>query len=295
MSELRLSNVRVNGITLHIAEAGPDDGPLLFLLHGFPEYWRAWKDYILPFAAAGFHVIAPDQRGYNLSEKPKDIAAYDLDQLAADIFGLADRWGARSFSIVGHDWGGTVGWWIATSRPERLDRLAVTNAPHPSVWREFMDADPEQKRRSRYVKLFRMPWLPEFLIRRRHFAALAQSLRRTDGGPTATELEHYHAAWSIPGALTAMVNWYRAFLRKRLPPSSEVKIGNPLLLIWGERDPFGITELARASLRLCARGRVFFIAEGSHWVQHEETSRCREALLDFLSEDQAGPRPASNS
>ena len=88
MSELRFSNVRVNGITLHLAEAGPDDGPLLFLLHGFPEYWRAWKDYILPFAAAGFHVIAPDQRGYNLSEKPKDIAAYDLDQLAADISAL---------------------------------------------------------------------------------------------------------------------------------------------------------------------------------------------------------------
>jgi epoxide hydrolase 4 len=101
MSELRFSNVRVNGITLHLAEAGPDDGPLLFLLHGFPEYWRAWKDYILPFAAAGFHVIAPDQRGYNLSEKPKDIAAYDLDQLAADMWPHGFR--ACAFSASRND------------------------------------------------------------------------------------------------------------------------------------------------------------------------------------------------
>jgi hypothetical protein len=127
MSELRFSNVRVNGITLHLAEAGPDDGPLLFLLHGFPEYWRAWKDYILPFAAAGFHVIAPDQRGYNLSEKPKDIAAYDLDQLAADISALpiVGARGAFRLSV-------TIGAGRLDGGSQRRGLNALTVSPSPT-------------------------------------------------------------------------------------------------------------------------------------------------------------------
>jgi pimeloyl-ACP methyl ester carboxylesterase len=157
MSEIRFSDVKTGEVTLHLAEAGPSDGPALFLLHGFPDYWQMWEDYMAPFAAAGFHVIAPDQRGYHLSEKPAGIAAYDLDRLAADITGLADHFGARHLSIIGHDWGGAVGWCIATRSPARLDRLAVINAPHPSVWREAMRSNPEQWRKSLYVKLFRLP------------------------------------------------------------------------------------------------------------------------------------------
>jgi epoxide hydrolase 4 len=283
MIEIRCSDVKTNGITLHFAEAGPSDGPLLFLLHGFPEYWQAWEHYIEPFAAAGFHVIAPDQRGYHLSEKPADVEAYDLDQLALDITGLADHFGARHFSVIGHDWGGTVGWWVAVRSAARLDRLAVINAPHPSVWREAMRSNPEQRRKSLYVKLFRLPWLPEFLLRRRRFAALTQSLQRTAGGPTQAERDRYLAAWSIPGALTAMLNWYRAFLRKDLPHGADLRIVTPVLLIWGERDPFGARELAQESLGLCVHGRGTYYPEASHWVHHEERARCLEALLEFLT------------
>ncbi|MBO0757060.1 MAG: alpha/beta hydrolase, partial [Bradyrhizobiaceae bacterium] len=131
--------------------------------------------------------------------------------------------------------------------------------------------------------LFRLPWLPEFLLRRRRFAALTQSLERTAAGPTQVELDRYLAAWSIPGALTGMLNWYRAFLRKDLPHSADLRIVTPVLLIWGERDPFGVRELAQASIRLCVNGRVTYFGDASHWVNHEEGRRCLEALLAFLT------------
>jgi pimeloyl-ACP methyl ester carboxylesterase len=292
MSDIRFTRVRTNGVELHVAEAGPPDGRPLFLLHGFPESWAAWQSfYIGAFAAAGFHVMVPDQRGYGLSDKPAGVAAYDLDVLAADIVGLADGFNARRFAVVGHDWGGTVGWWIATRHPQRLAQLAVMNAPHPSVWREAMRTNPEQRRKSRYVNFFRLPRLPEFLIRRNRFAALEKSLERRSGGPSDAELDRYRTAWAVPGALTAMLNWYRAFLRKDLDRSADVRIEAPVLLIWGERDPFGVRELAEASLRLCAAGRVLYVADATHWVQHEEPDRCREALLEFLM---AGGAKADN-
>jgi len=287
MSEIRFSDVRTNGVMLHLAEAGPSDGPVVFLLHGFPEYWQTWENYIGPLAKAGFHVIAPDQRGYNLSEKPLGIAAYDLDQLAADITSLADHFEANHFSVIGHDWGGTVGWWIAMHSPTRLDRLAVINAPHPSVWREAMQSNPQQRRKSLYVKLFRVPWLPEFLLRRRRFAALAQSLEATAAGSTQAERDRYLAAWSVPGALTAMLNWYRAFLKKDLPQSGDLRIVTPVLLIWGEQDPFGVRELAQASLRLCVHGRAIYFSDASHWVHREEGARCLQVLLEFLTKGDA--------
>src|SRR5262249_2922739 len=127
---------RVASVTLHLAEAGPVDGRLVLLLHGFPEYWGAWRYYIEELADAGFRVVAPDQRGYNLSDKPPGVPSYDLDVLAADVLGVANHFGRHRFTIVGHDWGGSVGWWIATRHAERLEQLAVLNAPHPCIWRE---------------------------------------------------------------------------------------------------------------------------------------------------------------
>ena len=155
----------VGGLRLHVAEAGPEDGPLVILLHGFPEFWFGWRAQIAPLARAGFRVVAPDQRGYNLSDKPKGAGAYRLDALAADIFALADAYGRTTFSLVGHDWGAAVAWWMATLKPERLDHLAILNAPHPAVWRRAMTEDPEQRRKSRYVQMIRLPWLVEAVVR----------------------------------------------------------------------------------------------------------------------------------
>jgi len=285
MDDIRFGRVAVNGVALYLAEAGPTDGRLVLLLHGFPEYWESWRDYIEPLAVAGCHVVAPDQRGYNMSDKPVGAAAYDLDTLADDIVGLADHFEQSRFVLVGHDWGAAVGWWIATRYPARLDRLVAMNAPHPSVWREVMRSHPLQRRRSRYVNLFGLPWLPEFLLRQRRFKALADSVRqRADpAAVTAAELDRYRAAWSVPGALTAMLNWYRAFLRKDLPASESLRIIPPVLLIWGERDVYGVRELAEASLKLCENGEAVYFENATHWVHHDEPERCRQALLEVLS------------
>jgi pimeloyl-ACP methyl ester carboxylesterase len=284
VEDFHFENVTVNGVPLHLAEAGPANGRLVILLHGFPEYWGAWRKYIGVLAAAGYHVIAPDQRGYNLSGKPVEVSAYDLEVLAADVIGLATHFGSHRFTVIGHDWGGSVGWWIATRHAERLEQLAVLNAPHPLIWREAMQNHPEQRRRSRYVQFFRLPWLPELLLRRGRFRALAQGIsdRARPDTVTPEELGRYHAAWSAPGALTAMLNWYRAFLRKDWPASTNCRIASPVLLIWGERDSYGVRDLAEASLRLCDNGRAEYFKNATHWVQHDEPERCREILLEFL-------------
>jgi epoxide hydrolase 4 len=283
VTDIRIARIGTNGISLHVAQAGRIGDPLLLLLHGFPEYWETWRDYMTTFAAAGYHVVVPDQRGYNLSDKPCGIEVYDLDRLGADVVGLADHFECRRFTVVGHDWGGAVGWWIATFQPERLERLVVMNASHPSVWREAMRSNPAQRRRSRYVALLRLPWLPELLLRRNHFAALVRGVeqRATDDGLTQAELDRYRAAWAAPGALTAMINWYRAFMRRDLRLSSGLRIKLPVLLIWGEQDPYAVRELAEDSLRLCDNGRSIYFPSASHWVHHDERERCREAVLDF--------------
>src|SRR5258708_6359701 len=206
------SSAVVNGVSLHMAQAGPADGPLVVLLHGFPEFWFEWRDYFEPLAQAGFRVVAPDQRGYNLSSKPQGAAAYRLDLLADDIFALADALGRKTFRVVGHDWGSAVAWWMATRRPERLDRLVTIDAPHPAVWLSAMGEDAEQRRKSWYVQALRIPWLPEFLIRLGGYSGLAKALTsaaRKDAFTPAI-LAQYKTAWQQPGALTAMINWYRA-------------------------------------------------------------------------------------
>lgn len=281
---VRFSRIATNGINLHVAEAGPVVGPPVFLLHGFPEFWYGWRNQIAPLAERGFHVIAPDQRGYNLSDKPGGIASYDLDQLAADVVGLADHFGLKTFAVAGHDWGASVGWWLAGQHPDRLRRLAVLNAPHPAVWRDAMVHDPVQKRKSSYVRLLQIPYLPEFLVGLGRFRALAKSFSdsvRPDAF-TEADLEQYRRAWAQPGALTATIHYYRALWRRPFRPVAAYKIDSPVLAIWGERDAYAAPELAEASVRLCADGRVVRLPQATHWVQHDEPERVTELLAEFL-------------
>jgi pimeloyl-ACP methyl ester carboxylesterase len=262
--------------------AGPVDGPLVVLLHGFPEFWYGWRHQIEPLADAGFRVLVPDQRGYNLSARPREVGAYDLDLLAADILGLAEGVGRRRFSVVGHDWGASVGWWIATRHADRVDRLIAVNAPHPAVWVQAMRTDPEQRGRSRYVSLFRIPVLPEFLMRRENYKALVDALRESKRPDSWSDdvLNSYRAAWSISGALTGMVNWYRALLRKRLPDQPQ-RIAVPTRIIWGSNDKYAVRDLAERSLHLCDTASVEYL-DASHWVQHDEPVRVAELICEFL-------------
>jgi pimeloyl-ACP methyl ester carboxylesterase len=283
---VRFSRIRTNGIHLHVAEAGPPDGPLVFLLHGFPEFWYGWRNQILPLANGGFHVVAPDQRGYNLSDKPAGVASYDLDLLAADVIGLADYFGRQTFAAAGHDWGSVVGWWTAGLYPGRVERLAILNAPHPAVWVEAMHNNPLQRRMSGYVRLLGIRWLPEFLIHLSRFKALSKAFHDSvrQCAFTDADLNAYAVAWSQPGALTAMIHYYRAVLRRQFAPAAEYRVSCPVSLIWGRHDAYVLPILAELSNNLCDDGRIVWLENATHWVQHDQPERVAELLEDFLRE-----------
>jgi pimeloyl-ACP methyl ester carboxylesterase len=277
------ATVAVGGVALHVVQAGPADGPLLFLLHGFPEFWYAWRSYIGPFADVGFRVVVPDQRGYNLSGRPVGVDAYRLDRLAQDIFDLADAFGRETFQVVGHDWGASVAWWMATRRPARLLRMAALNAPHPAVWRSAIAEDPEQRKKSRYVQMLRLPWLPELMIRAGGYSGLAKAFETARPGTFAPDiLAEYQAAWRQPGALTAMLNWYRALFRQDLPAPGAASLTTPTLVLWGDRDPFAGPELAEKSAALCVDPQVVHFPDAGHWLPHDEPAAVQAQLLRFL-------------
>jgi pimeloyl-ACP methyl ester carboxylesterase len=253
------------------------------LLHGFPEFWYSWHKQIEPLAAAGFRVIVPDQRGYNKSSKPRDVSSYALAQLTSDILAIADQLGAPKVFLAGHDWGAAVAWSVALVYPQRVAKLANLNVPHPSVMRRYLKSNRRQLRRSWYMFFFQVPWLPEAAFSAFNFRLGVRSLVRSSRPNTfsAEDLAQYRAAWSQPGTLTAMINWYRAAARHRSKfPDSTVHV--PTRILWGERDAFLLSEMAHASLRYCDCAQLYTLANASHWLQHEEPTRVSELLIDFF-------------
>jgi epoxide hydrolase 4 len=279
---LKESWVEANGIRLHCVEAG--EGPLVVLLHGFPEYWYSWRRQIPALAEAGFRVVAPDMRGYNLSDKPEGWRSYDAENLTGDIAGLVAALGAERAHVVGHDWGAAVAWLTAMRRPEAVDRLAILNVPHPARMLEGFRS-PKQLLKSWYMFFFQLPAVPEALVRARGFAFGRRQLERDLGDKLgAAELDGYVEAWSQPGAMTAMINYYRAALRQspRRAQREVRPIEAPTLVIWGERDRYLGVELAEPPDRLVPDARVERIPEASHWVQQDAPERVNELLIDFL-------------
>jgi pimeloyl-ACP methyl ester carboxylesterase len=270
-------------VCLHAVAAGPGDGQVVILLHGFPEFWYGWRRQIEPLAAAGFRVIVPDQRGYNLSSKPGGVGAYALTALVSDIITIADQLALEKIFLAGHDWGAAVAWSTALLHPQRIAKLVVLNVPHPSVMRKFLSTRPRQLLRSWYMFFFQLPWLPEALFSAFNYRIGARSLLRSSRQDTFSpeDLVQYRAAWSQPGALTAMINWYRALFRVRTKfPDRTVHV--PTRILWGERDAFLLAEMAQESLRYCASAELFTFANASHWLQHEEPARVSELLIDFF-------------
>lgn len=283
-TDLRHRVIATNGIRLHAVEAGPEDGPLLILLHGFPEFWYGWRHQIGPLAEAGFRVLVPDQRGYNRSDKPPGLSAYRLDTLARDVVGLIDDAGRDRAAVAGHDWGGVVAWWLGIHHPGRLARLALLNIPHPWVMRRTLRENAKQRKKSLYMLFFQLPWLPERALRKDDWALAVKTLRATSRPGTFTDedLTRYREAWAQPGALTGMLSWYRAALRRppRLEPSLRVTV--PTLLLWGARDRALLSDMAPLSIDLCDDGRLVTFEEATHWVQHEEPDRVNGLLVDFF-------------
>jgi len=268
---------------LHAAAAGPKDAPVVVLLHGFPEFWYGWRRQIEPLSAAGFRVIVPDQRGYNLSSKPAGVSWYAMPELVSDVIAIADELGQEKILLAGHDWGAAVAWSAALLYPQRIAKLSVLNVPHPSVMRKFLSTRPRQFLRSWYMFFFQLPWLPEALFSAFNFRAGSRSLLRSSrpGTFTAEDLDQYRSAWSQPAALTAMINWYRALFRTRAKFSDKT-VRVPTRILWGERDDFLLTEMAHESLRYCTSAELFTFANATHCLQHEEPARVSELLIDFF-------------
>jgi pimeloyl-ACP methyl ester carboxylesterase len=250
-----------NGINLHVVQDGPITGPFVILLHGFPEFWYGWRRQIPFLAAAGYRVWAPDQRGYNLSEKPNGISAYTLEDLAADVIGLIDAAGHEKAFLVGHDWGAAVAWWIALKYPERLTKMVIINVPHGAVLMKHLRRNFAQVRKSWYMFFFQLPYLPEILIPLCNWYTFAKVLKNSSrsGTFTSNDLDIYRQAWSQPKALTSMLNWYRSVMQKPPKPPDSLRITVPTLLIWGAQDKFLGREMAQPSIDLCDDGRFFFL------------------------------------
>jgi epoxide hydrolase 4 len=281
-------NIRTNGIQLHTLQAGPDGAPLVLFLHGFPEFWRSWKKQMDPVLDEGYYVIAPDQRGYNLSEKPRGVPAYHLDETVKDVLGLILGSGREKAIVVGHDWGGIVAWWLALKYPGCVEKLVIANTPHPGVMRLNLMKNPLQMSRSLYALFFQIPWLPEAMLRKDDWSLLVQGLEKTSRPGTFSEedIEELRQAWWKKGALTGMLNWYRANFRQRpeTPPTPFVHV--PTLMIWGKKDKALGPELVQPSLDYCTDGKLVMFEDASHWVQHEEFQNVTTAILDFLREKQ---------
>lgn len=272
----------VGDVRLHVVAAGPEDGPLVILLHGFPEFWFGWRYQLPALAAAGYRVLVPDQRGYNLSDKPQGVEAYALDRLAEDVLGLIRAAGRDKATLVGHDWGAAVAWWVAARHPERLQKLVILNVPHPQVMQRWVRRSLEQLLRSWYVFFVQLPRLPEALMRRNRWAPLRSALTNSARpGTFEGTLPFYRAAWSQPGALTAALNWYRAAVRHAPSPSGPLRVRVPTLILWGKRDRFLSRRMAKPSLAHCDRGELVFL-DATHWVQHEEAARVNALMLEFF-------------
>jgi pimeloyl-ACP methyl ester carboxylesterase len=226
----------------------------VILLHGFPEHWYGWHHQINALVEAGLFVTAPDMRGYNLSEKPRGIRAYGLNHLAADVVGLIDALGVERVGLVGHDWGGVIAWWVAQNYPERIERLAILNAPHPEAYRRYVIKHPRQMLVSWYIGFFQIPLLPEALARRGFWRKPPP-----DAAPdafTESDLTRYRDAIEQPRAMRSMINYYRAGRFPQKPRIASPQIHIPTLILWGQRDLYLDALLARRSADLCDDARV---------------------------------------
>ncbi len=277
-----------DGIGLHVVTAGPASGRPVILLHGFPDFWYGWRHQVDALAARGLRLIMPDQRGYGGSDKPAEVAAYDISRLCGDVLSLMDALGHRRVSLVGHDFGGGVAWWIAAHHPERVERLVVLNCPHYAVYRRA-HLGLAQLARSWYVGGLVVPGLAEVVCRACHYEALIRLGPGTrDGGMRAEDAPVYRAAWAQPGAVHGMAAWYRAMIPALFRRFRCRRIAAPTLLLWGKRDPFLSSAMARPSVALCAHGELVMLDDATHWLHWDAPDRVNGLIGDWLA-DGASP------
>jgi epoxide hydrolase 4 len=276
--------VDLPGLRMHTVREGPESGPAVILLHGFPEFWYSWRFQIPALAQAGFRVIVPDQRGYNLTEKH---GPYDVGTLVNDIVRLQDAAGIPRSHVVGHDWGAVVAWALAALRPERVDKLAILNGPHPNAYLETCKRHPRQIAMSWYIGLFQIPGVAERLVRANDFQVLDKMFSKIpDRYMTREDIGKYKDALRQPGALSAALGWYREMPRRLMTGSmalSNPHIAAPTLVVWGERDPALAKECNDPLPNYVPDLRVHYLPNAGHWVQMDHPDEVNRQLLDFFS------------
>ena len=274
--ELQTRTFTVGGLGFTVDTAGPDSGAPVLMLHGFPQTRHMWRHQVRALAAAGFHALAPDQRGYSRGARPAEVEAYATDRLTGDALDLIDACGARRFHLVGHDWGGQLAWLIAAAHPHRVATLTVLSRPHPAAFVRALAEDPEQAKRSQHHKGFREP---DAIARLRQddFKSLRKGLERE--GIAAADAEVYLRTLAEDGALESAINWYRAsVIAAAIPP-----VSMPTLYIWGTAD----ASVGRRAAELTAefvRGPYKFVEldGGGHFIVDQFPDRIAELLIEHL-------------
>ncbi|HEX8248183.1 MAG TPA: alpha/beta hydrolase [Pyrinomonadaceae bacterium] len=286
MSEITFDYAQIGGTRLHYAKAG-DGERLVILLHGFPEFWYSWRHQL---AALGdeYTVVAPDLRGYNLSDKPTGVADYEIDKSVDDVVGLIHHFGREKAAVVGHDWGASIAWALAAKHPEYLWKLGALQVPPPQIMRKNFTF--RQFLASWYMFFFQIPLLPENLLKLNDFALLENALKNSTAEKnvfTDEDIAKYKKAWHEPYALTAMLNYYRANILKRFFTKHEAtpKIKVPTVFIYGEQDQAILPETVRGiGAMIDAPYEEFRIPTSGHWVQQEAAEAVTEILREFLAE-----------
>ena len=282
---------QANGVRLHYAHAG--SGPLIMFLHGFPEFWYCWKQQLEEFGS-DHRAVAPDLRGYNLSDRPLDVKQYRARILVEDIRQFARHFGDEPFVLVAHDWGGALAWGLAIAHPELLRRLVIINSPHPVPFARELAHSKAQQAASRYMNLLRSD-KAERVLAADNFARLQKMTLDAWSGtpPDAADRAAYVAAWSQPGALTGSLNYYRA--SPLYPPDGDdpgaaalqldpaaFMVRVPTMVVWGMRDQAllpGVLE----GMEACVPGvRIERLDDASHWVMHEQPARLNALIRDFI-------------
>ncbi|HEX8638232.1 MAG TPA: alpha/beta hydrolase [Pyrinomonadaceae bacterium] len=283
---IKFDYAQIGAVRLHYATAG-DGEKLVVLLHGFPESWYSWRRQIAALSDE-YTVVAPDMRGYNLSDKPESVSDYRMDKLIDDVTGLINHFGRRNAAVIGHDWGAAVAWAIAERHPEYLWKLGALQVPPVALWRKNLTW--RQLLASWYMFFFQLPMLPEFYLKQNDYAALENALRNTTLEKsvfTDADIAAYKNGWREPYALTAMINYYRANILGRFfgDSASNKKITVPTVFIYGEHDQAVLPETVKGvGEYIDAEYQEFHIPTSAHWVQQEASDAVTEILRDFLAE-----------
>lgn len=280
----KVGTYNVNGIKLNVVQCGQEEKQAIMFLHGFPEFWYGWKKQINFFCQESFHVVVPDQRGYNLSEKPESIKAYTLEKLAKDIAELIQSLGLKEVYLVGHDLGAGVAWELADRYSELIKKVVIISMPHPEVMSFTLKNSFVQFLKTIYIFLVQLPWLPEMIMKLTNFALLRWGMCLSARKDTFSkrDMEEYMMSWKRDGALTSMFNWYRA--ARYYKPYRKTKIKVPTLIIWGEKEKFLSKKMAIQSLKMCEKGQINVIKGGTHWLHHEKSEEVNKVILEFFKE-----------